>query len=397
MSDRGHIILKSGKDQSLMRYHPWVFSGAIKKTQGSLSEGDVVRVFNNKDQFLGLGHYQPGTIAVRILSFEDRPIDDAFWKERLQDAIHLRKRIGLIDNPGNNVFRLVNAEGDGLPGLIIDYYNGTAVIQAHSVGMFRMIVTFADILRELLGSTLQSVYNKSGASLPHKADIDREEGYLVGVSPDNKVQENGLSFRVNWKEGQKTGFYIDQRENRALVRSYAKDADVLNLFGYTGGFSVYAAAGGCRSVVSVDSSKKATELAGENMKLNFPKGSNHEALARDAFEYLRESVNRFDLMILDPPAFAKHHNVLPNAIQGYKKLNRLAIEKIRPGGIIFTFSCSQVMSRENFRKMAFTASANTGRKVRILGQMSQPPDHPVSIYHPEGEYLKGLILHVSGY
>ena len=395
MNQLGHVILKSGKDQSLMRYHPWVFSGAIKKTKGSFSEGDVVRVYNNKDQFLGLGHYQPGTIAVRILSFDDRPINDDFWKERLQQALDLRKRIGLIDNPGTNVFRLVNAEGDGLSGLIIDYYNGTAVIQAHSVGMYRMIEPFAEILRELLGSSLKSVYNKSRASLPHKADVERDEGYLLGVSRDDTVQENDLTFRVNWTEGQKTGFYIDQRENRQMVRHYAKDADVLNLFGYTGGFSVYAVAGGCKSVVSVDRSQKATELAGENMKLNWPGEVQHEALARDAFEYLRESEGRFDLMVLDPPAFAKHHNVLPNAIQGYKKLNRLAIEKIRPGGIIFTFSCSQVMSRENFRKMAFTASANTGRKVRILGQMSQPPDHPVSIYHPEGEYLKGLILQVS--
>jgi len=394
MNQLGHVILKSGKDQSLMRYHPWVFSGAIKKTKGSFSEGDVVRVYNNKDEFLGLGHYQPGTIAVRILSFDDRPINDDFWKERLQQALDLRKRIGLIDNPGINVFRLANAEGDGLPGLIIDYYNGTAVIQAHSVGMYRMIESFAEILRELMGSSLKSVYNKSRASLPHKADVERDEGYLLGVSRDDTVQENDLTFRVNWTEGQKTGFYIDQRENRQMVRYYAKDADVLNLFGYTGGFSVYAAAGGCKSVVSVDSSQKATELAGENMNLNWPRGVHHEALARDAFEYLRESEGRFDLMVLDPPAFAKHHNVLPNAIQGYKKLNRLAIEKIRPGGIIFTFSCSQVMSRENFRKMAFTASANTGRKVRILGQMSQPPDHPVSIYHPEGEYLKGLILQV---
>jgi len=395
MNESGHIILKSGKDQSLMRYHPWVFSGAIKKMKGSFSEGDVVRVYNNKDQFLGLGHYQPGTIAVRMLSFEDRPIDDGFWKERLQDAVDLRTRLGLIHNPNTSVFRLVNAEGDGLPGLIIDYYNGTAVIQAHSVGMFRMIDNFTQILRVLLEDKLESVYNKSGASLPHKADVDREEGYLLGESLEGTVRENGLAFRVNWSQGQKTGFYIDQRENRQLVKHYAKDADVLNLFGYTGGFSVYAAAGGCRSVISVDSSEKATALAAENMKRNMGNSVNHEALARDAFEYLRESEDRFDLMVLDPPAFAKHHNVLPNAIQGYKKLNRLAIEKIRTGGIIFTFSCSQVMSRENFRKMAFTASANTGRKVRILGQLSQPPDHPVSIYHPEGEYLKGLILQVS--
>lgn len=394
MSESGYVILKSGKDQSLMRYHPWVFSGAIKKTKGSFDEGDIVRLYNNKEQFLGQGHYAPGTIAVRVFSFEDRTITEDFWRERLQGAIDLRKRVGLLHHPDTNVFRLVNAEGDGLPGLIIDYYNGTAVIQAHSVGMFRMIGTFAEILKEQLGNNLTSVYNKSGASLPHKADVDRHEGYLLRISSNDAVKEHGLTFRVNWSEGQKTGFYIDQRENRNLLKSYARDAEVLNLFGYTGGFSVYAAAGGCKSVVSVDSSQKATELADENMKLNFGNRVRHEAEASDAFEYLRDSANRFDLMVIDPPAFAKHHNVLPNAIQGYKKLNRLAIEKIRPGGIIFTFSCSQVMSRENFRKMAFTASANTGRKVRILGQMSQPPDHPVSIYHPEGEYLKGLILQV---
>ena len=394
MEEYGRIILKSGKDQSLMRYHPWVFSGAIKKTKGHFQEGDVVGVYNNKDEFLGLGHYQPGTIAVRVFSFTDQTLDHAYWRNKINRALDLRKRLGLWNQNHTNVFRLVNAEGDGMPGLIIDYYHGTAVIQAHSVGMYRLLDPLVDILRELLGDQLQAIYNKSASSLPHKAEVEREEGYLWGEASYDTVSEHGLSFRVNWEEGQKTGFYVDQRENRQLVRNYARDAEVLNLFGYTGGFSIYAAAGGCKSVVSVDSSQKATELADQNMKLNFGDSVNHVATAQDAFEYLRQSDERFDLMILDPPAFAKHYNVLPNAIQGYKKLNRLAIQKIRSGGIIFTFSCSQVMSRENFRKMAFTASANTGRKVRILGQMSQPPDHPVNIYHPEGEYLKGLILQV---
>lgn len=394
MSGTAHIILKSGKDQSLMRYHPWVFSGAIKKTKGSFEEGDVVKVYNNKDQFLGLGHYQPGTIAVRILSFVDRPVDPSFWREKFRQAVDLREKLGLTDSRQTNVYRLINAEGDGLPGLVVDYYNGTAVMQAHSVGMYLLRETFAELLREIMGKRLQSVYNKSAATLPHKAEVERQDGYLLGVSPEQTIKENGLSFRVNWSEGQKTGFYIDQRENRRLVQSYARDADVLNLFGYTGGFSVYAAAGGSRSVVSLDSSRLASEMAEENMKLNFDDQIPHEVITRDAFDYLREGDRQFDLVVVDPPAFAKHYNVLPNAIQGYKKLNRLAIEKTRPGGVIFTFSCSQVMSRENFRKMAFTASANTGRQVRILGQMSQPPDHPVSIYHPEGEYLKGLVLQV---
>jgi len=394
MEEYAKVILKSGKDQSLMRYHPWVFSGAIKKTRGHFQEGDVVRVFNNKEEFLGLGHYQPGTIAVRVFSFTDQPVDEAYWRSKISRALDLRKRLGLWNQDHTNVFRLVNAEGDGMPGLIIDYYNGTAVMQAHSVGMYRLLPSLADILQVILGGRLKAVYNKSAASLPHKAEVERNEGYLWGRASNDTVSENELFFRVNWEEGQKTGFYVDQRDNRQLVRHYARDAEVLNLFGYTGGFSVYAAAGGCKSVVSVDSSQKATELADQNMKLNFGDSINHVATARDAFEYLRESEGLFDLMILDPPAFAKHYNVLPNAIQGYKKLNRLAIQNIRSGGIIFTFSCSQVMSRENFRKMAFTAAANTGRKVRILSQMTQPPDHPVNIYHPEGEYLKGMILQI---
>lgn len=388
----GQIILKSGKDQSLKRYHPWIFSGAIKKTKGNLGEGDIVRVFNNKEEFLGMGHYQPGTIAVRILSFEDTTIDEAFWREKLSRSVNLRKQLGYIGNEETNVFRLVNAEGDGFPGLIIDYYNGMAVMQSHSVGMYREKELFAEILKDLLGNSLVAVYDKSSASLPYNASVEKKDRYIYGNSHDQAVTESGLHFYVNWEEGQKTGFFIDQRENRRLLKDYAQNARVLNLFGYTGGFSVYAAAGGCKSVASVDSSTGATELAKKNMELNFGNQIIHHALAREAFRYLRNTEEQFDIMVLDPPAFAKHNNVLPNALQGYKKLNRLALEKIQPGGLIFTFSCSQVVSRENFRKAVFTASANTGRRVRILHQLGQPSDHPISIYHPEGEYLKGLVL-----
>lgn len=391
----GQIILKSGKDQSLKRYHPWVFSGAIKKTKGNFGEGDIVRVFNNKEEFLGVGHYQPATIAVRILSFEDRTIDAHFWKDKLSGALNLRKKLGYIGNNETNVFRLVNAEGDGFPGLIIDYYNGLAVMQSHSVGMHREKNLFADILKDLLGSSLVAVYDKSGSSLPYNASVEKEDRYIYGSPHDQLVKENGLNFKVNWEMGQKTGFFIDQRENRSLLKDYAPDARVLNLFGYTGGFSVYAADGGCKSVVSVDSSSGATELAKKNMELNFGNRVNHDALAQEAFGYLRNTEEQFDIILLDPPAFAKHHKVLANALQGYKKLNRLALEKIQTGGFIFTFSCSQVVSRENFRKTIFTASANTGRKVRILHQLNQPSDHPVSIFHPEGEYLKGLVLQVE--
>jgi len=391
----GQIILKSGKDQSLKRYHPWVFSGAIKKTKGNFTEGDMVRVFNNKEEFLGVGHYQPATIAVRILSFEDRSIDETFWREKLSEAVELRKRLGYLEDDETNVFRLVNAEGDGFPGLIIDYYNGVAVMQSHSVGTHRQKGLFTEILKEMLGSSLKVVYDKSSSTLPYNASVEKSNRYIYGKANDQEVREKGLIFHVNWEEGQKTGFFIDQRENRNLLKAYAKDANVLNLFGYTGGFSVYAAAGGCKSVASVDSSSGAVELAEKNMELNFGNRVTHHAMAEEAFSYLKNMDEQYDIIILDPPAFAKHHKVLPNALQGYKKLNRLALEKIEPGGLIFTFSCSQVVSRDNFRKTVFTASANTGRRVRVLHQLSQPSDHPVSIYHPEGEYLKGLVLQVE--
>ncbi|MGM0530709.1 MAG: class I SAM-dependent rRNA methyltransferase [Bacteroidota bacterium] len=393
--DYGQVILKSGKDQSLKRYHPWIFSGAIKKTRGNFGEGDVVQVFDNKEEFLGLGHYQPATIAVRIISFENRAIDEAFWREKLSGAVTLRKQLGYIGNEETNVFRLVNAEGDDFSGLIIDYYNGVAVMQSHSVGMYREKELFAEILKDLLGNSLVAVYDKSKSSLPYNASVEKLNRYIYGNPHGQVVKESGMHFYVNWEEGQKTGFFIDQRENRRLLKDYTQDSRVLNLFGYTGGFSVYAAAGGCKSVATVDSSSGATELAEKNMKLNFGNRITHHALAQEAFSYLRNTEEQFDAIILDPPAFAKHHKVLPNALQGYKKLNRLALEKVQPGGFIFTFSCSQVVSREEFRKTVFTASANTGRKVRILHQLSQPSDHPVSIYHPEGEYLKGLVLQVE--
>ncbi|MFP4017755.1 MAG: class I SAM-dependent rRNA methyltransferase [Bacteroidales bacterium] len=388
------VILKSGKDQSLRRYHPWVFSGAIKKIKGDTPvEGDVVSVYDNKDEFLGKGHYQMGTIAVRILTFQDIPIDDTFWKSKIEKACDLRKMLGLLDSSTTSVFRLINAEGDGLPGLIVDYYNGFAVVQLHSVGMYRNIKLIAEGLKEILDKKLTGIFNKSVSTLPYKADIEKDNYYLYGEGAENNVKEHELQFKINWEEGQKTGFYIDQRENRLLLKKYAKDKNVLNLFGYTGGFSVYAIAGNCESVDTVDSSSKAIDLADHNVKLNYP-GDNHRGITADAFSYLKEMEKVYDLIVLDPPAFAKHNNVLSNALQGYKRLNRLAIEKIRSGGVLFTFSCSQVVSTENFRKMVFAASASAGRNVKILHQMTQPPDHPISIFHPEGEYLKGLVLQV---
>ncbi|MFP4046739.1 MAG: class I SAM-dependent rRNA methyltransferase [Bacteroidales bacterium] len=388
------VILKSGKDQSLRRYHPWVFSGAIKKIKGDTPvEGDVVSVYDNKDEFLGKGHYQKGTIAVRILTFQDIPIDDTFWKSKIEKACNLRKMLGLLDSSTTSVFRLINAEGDGLPGLIVDYYNGFAVVQLHSVGMYRNIKFIAEGLKEILGRKLTGIFNKSVSTLPYKADIEKDNYYLYGEGAENNVKEHELQFKINWEEGQKTGFYIDQRENRLLLKKYAEDKNVLNLFGYTGGFSVYAIAGNCESVDTVDSSSKAIDLADHNVKLNYP-GDNHRGITADAFSYLKEMEKVYDLIVLDPPAFAKHNNVLSNALQGYKRLNRLAIEKIRSGGVLFTFSCSQVVSTENFRKMVFAASASAGRNVKILHQMTQPPDHPISIFHPEGEYLKGLVLQV---
>lgn len=389
------VILKSGKDQSVRRYHPWIFSGAIKKIIGNVNEGDLVIVTDNKDEFLAIGHYQIGSIAVRIVSFEEKTIDTDFWKEKIKKAYDLRKTFGLAENENNNVYRLVHAEGDGMPGLIIDYYNGTAVLQMHSIGMYLNREHFIEALKEIYGENLKAVYDKSEATIPFKSEIEAKNGYLFGSSVEKVVLEYGNKFKVNWEEGQKTGFFIDQRENRKLLAEYSKDRSVLNVFGYTGGFSVYAMKGGAKEVHSVDSSKKAIDLTNQNIELNFEDTSRHKAFAVDAFEFLNDIDNKYDLIILDPPAFAKHQNVLHNALQGYKRLNAKAIEKIKPGGILFTFSCSQVVSKENFRKTIFTAAANTGRNVRILHQLSQPIDHPVNIYHPESEYLKGLVVYVD--
>jgi len=389
------VILKSGKDQSVRRYHPWIFSGAIKKIKGEVNEGDLVIVTDNKDEFLALGHYQVGSIAVRIISFEDREINEDFWKDKISKAYELRKKFNLAENPDNNVYRLVHAEGDGLPGLIIDFYNGTVVLQMHSIGMYLNKQHIVEALKEVYGGQLLAVYDKSESTIPFKSEINAKNEYLFGNTGEKVVLEYGNKFKVNWEEGQKTGFFIDQRENRKLLAEYSKGRSVLNVFGYTGGFSVYAMNGGAKVVHSVDSSKLAIDLTNENIALNFNDTSRHEAFAVDAFEYLNTIDNKYDLIILDPPAFAKHQNVLHNALQGYKRLNARAIEKIKPGGIIFTFSCSQVVSKEIFRKTIFTAAANTGRNVRILHQLTQPIDHPINIYHPESEYLKGLVIYVE--
>jgi 23S rRNA (cytosine1962-C5)-methyltransferase len=388
------IILKSGKDQSVLRYHPWVFSGAIKKIYGNPVEGDIVDVFDNKDTFLAVGHYQPSSIAVRILSFEKITPDVDFFRERIRSAIEYRRKLGLIDNDLTNVFRLVHAEGDNLPGLIIDYYNGVAVMQMHSVGMYRSRHEIAWVLSELIGNRLTAVYDKSETTIPFMSGVKGTNEFIIGKSDPLIVTEEGKKFRVDWTTGQKTGFFIDQRENRKTLVNYTDGRDVLNMFGYTGSFSVYAMKN-ARTVHTVDSSASAIKLADENIQLNFGDDPRHTSFQVDAFEYLNDIKDKYDLIILDPPAFAKHNNVLSNALQGYKRLNMKAIEQIRPGGIIFTFSCSQVVNRENFRKSVFAAAANTGRKVRIMHQLSQPPDHPVNIYHPESEYLKGLVIYVE--
>lgn len=395
MAERTRIVLKSGKDQSLRRFHPWVFSGAIKKIHGTIREGDVVDLYNNKDEFLASGHYQEGSIAVRVLSFDPVEVNQPFWDQKIENAWKLRETLGLVSNPETRVFRWINAEGDGLPGLIVDLYEGAAIIQMHSVGMYRNLESIKEALMKTGGERIHTIYNKSASTLPDKPGITGRSGFLAGNHEQGEVMENGYRFRVNWLEGQKTGFFIDQRENRKRVERWSAGRNVLNMFGYTGGFSVYARGGGARLVHSVDSSGKAIDLTREHMAMNFPDDPRHEAFTEDAFTYLQDMKQPYDLIILDPPAFAKHQNVLNNALQGYKRLNQKAFEQIAPGGVLFTFSCSQAVSRENFRKSVFAAAANARRKVRILHHLSQPPDHPVSIYHPEGEYLKGLVLVVE--
>ena len=389
------VYLKKGKEESLKRFHPWIFSGAIQSTEGELEEGEVVRVITAGGEFIAVGHYQIGSIAVRVLSFSDVTIDDEFWSSRLRSAFRMRQSIGIVDNPHNNTYRLVHGEGDNIPGLVIDVYGDTAVMQAHSVGIHQQRLAIARCLVEVAGDRVKNVYYKSETTLPYKADLGQEDGFIVGGSDDNVAMENGLKFHVDWLKGQKTGFFVDQRENRSLLERFSSGKKVLNMFCYTGGFSFYAMRGGAELVHSVDSSAKAIELTTRNVEMNFPGDTRHEAFCEDAFKYLDRMGDRYDLIILDPPAFAKHRGALHNALKGYTRLNQKAFEKIQPGGILFTFSCSQVVTKDNFRNAVFTAAALAGRKVRILHQLHQPADHPVNIFHPEGEYLKGLVLYVE--
>ncbi|KAA6303696.1 MAG: Ribosomal RNA large subunit methyltransferase I [Candidatus Ordinivivax streblomastigis] len=390
------VYLNSGKEESLKRFHPWVFSGAIHHIDGTPEEGEIVEIYDAKKQFIALGHCQIGSIAVRVLSFEQEAIDTDFWKKRIAFAYQLRKQLKLAANAENNTYRLIHGEGDGLPGLIADVYGNTVVMQAHSPGMHVARYELAEALKDVLGDAIDNIYYKSESTLPYKADLGAENGYLIGGQNVSSIAlENGLQFHIDWVKGQKTGFFVDQRDNRSLLEHYSKGRSVLNMFCYTGGFSCYAMRGEAELVHSVDSSAKAIDLTNENIALNFPENSRHRAFAEDAFKYLEQMGSQYDLIVLDPPAFAKHRNVLKNALQGYRKLNAIALEKIKPGGIIFTFSCSQVVSKNDFRLAVFSAAAQSGRKVRILQQLAQPADHPINIYHPEGEYLKGLILAVE--
>ena len=402
------IVLRKGKEESLERFHPWIFSGAIHHTEGdaALEEGDIVEVLASDGRFLALGHWQIGSIAVRVLTFKRQRIDVAFWKKRLAAALDVRRAIGVVgqeeivnskssNSKCNDIYRLVHGEGDNLPGLIIDIYGATAVMQAHSVGMHVCRQQIAEALRETMGDSLRAIYYKSETTLPFKAQLGQENGFIWGESDDDVARENGLAFHIDWLKGQKTGFFVDQRDNRSLVERYSKGRKVLNMFCYTGGFSVYAMRGGAELVHSVDSSAKAIELVDVNMELNFPGDNRHEAFAEDAFKFMDEMQTQYDLIILDPPAFAKHKDALKNALRGYTKLNARAFEKIQPGGILFTFSCSQAVNKDQFRTAVFTAAAIARRKVRILHQLHQPADHPINIYHPEGEYLKGLVLYVE--
>ena len=400
MTTHPRIFLRRGKEESLLRRHPWIFSGAIGRVEcpsDTIAEGEIVDVHTAAGDFIARGHYQIGSIAVRVLTFAQEPIDAAWWRARIRSACEVRRTLGLIGNAATTCYRLVHGEGDSLPGLVIDIYGTTAVVQCHSVGMYRSRMQIAEALREVYGERLAAVYDKSSQTVPYKAGLNAVDGYLMGkvATPTQEVSENGHRFLVNWEEGQKTGFFLDQRCNRELVERYAAGRTVLNTFCYTGGFSVYAAAGGAKEVCSVDASERAVQLADENMRLNFGDSFPHTTLVCDAVEYLKQIGDRYDLIILDPPAFAKHHKVLGNAMQGYKRLNARALSQIRPGGILFTFSCSQAVTKELFRTTVFSAAAIAGRNVRILHQLAQPADHPINIYHPEGEYLKGLVLYVE--
>ena len=388
------IILKRGKDESLKRFHPWIFSGAIHHVSGNPEEGDIVTVFTSENEYIATGHYQIGSIMVRVLSFDNETIDQHFYERKLAIAKDVRYSIGVIGS-NNNTYRLVHGEGDNLPGLVIDIYGNTAVMQAHSVGMHRDRQTIAKALKAVMGDDLLNIFYKSETTLPFKADLGQENGFLLGGDTNDVAMENGLSFHVDWLKGQKTGFFVDQRDNRSLLERYAKGRKVLNMFCYTGGFSFYAMRGGAQLVHSVDSSQKAIDLTNANVALNFQDDPRHEAFAEDAFKFMEKMQTPYDLIILDPPAFAKHKDALHNALKGYTRLNKKAFEKIQPGGILFTFSCSQAVNKDQFRMAVFTAAASAQRNVRILHQLHQPADHPINIYHPEGEYLKGLVLYVE--
>lgn len=390
------LRLKKGKEESLDRFHPWVFSGALSDhIPSDLEEGETVGVEAFDGRFIGTGHFQIGSIAVRILDFSRRDIDEGFYATRMREAFAVRQTLSLM-RPDNNAFRLVHGEGDFLPGLVVDIYGNTAVMQAHSPGMHFARNIIAKCLVELDGAGIENVYYKSETTLPYKARLDPQNDYLIGSYAGNTAIENGLKFNIDWLKGQKTGFFVDQRDNRSLLEHYSRGRRVLNMFCYTGGFSVYAMRGGAELVHSVDSSEKAITLTDANIALNFPGDARHKSFAEDAFKFLDNMESgAYNLVILDPPAFAKHRSALRNALRGYQKLNFRAMEKLAPGSILFTFSCSQAVSREQFRLAVFSAAAQTGRKVRILHQLTQPADHPVNIYHPEGEYLKGLVLYVE--
>ena len=390
-----NLYLRRGKEESLKRFHPWIFSGAIHHIEGEPEEGEVVRVLTAEGKFIAVGHWQIGSIAVRVLDFDDRNIDADYWEERIKVAVEARRTIGVLGRDDNDMFRLVHGEGDVLPGLIIDVYGKTAVMQAHSVGMHVSRFDIANAVVKATSGIVENVYYKSETTLPYKADLGQENGFIVGGSNENVALENGLKFHIDWLKGQKTGFFVDQRDNRSLLEQYSNGRSVLNMFCYTGGFSVYAMRGGAKLVHSVDSSAKAIDLTNNNIALNFPGDQRHEAYAEDAFKYLDAMGSNYDLIILDPPAFAKHKDALRQALKGYTRLNAKAFEKIKPGGILFTFSCSQVVTKDNFRTAVFSAAAQSGRRVRILHQLHQPADHPINIYHPEGEYLKGLVLYVE--
>lgn len=390
------VFLKPKKEESLERFHPWIFSGAIAKIEGTPQEGEVVEVYTSTKQFIAIGHYQIGSISIRVLSFKPIEIDYNFWVNRIKQAYKMREAIGLAHTTENNSFRLIHGEGDQLPGLIIDVYNHTAVIQAHSIGMHVSRQIIAKAILEVMNPFIKYIYYKSETTLPNKTDLSETSGFLTEPTSDFIAIENGLKFNVDYLKGQKTGFFIDQRENRALLEKYAKNRNVLNMFCYTGGFSFYAMRGGANKVHSLDSSAKAIELTNQNIELNFPNDNRHESFVEDGFKFLDNiPQDKYDLIILDPPAFAKHKRSLRNALQGYRRLNAKAIEKIKPGGLLFTFSCSQVVSKNDFRTTLFSAAAIAKREVRVLHQLNQAADHPINIFHPEGEYLKGLVLYIE--